>query len=711
MQPPTRPAAAPQPPPRPPSEPADLARPRRRPRRHALVRIGAALLLALPAPLRAAPADDPIELVGPLRIAASGRDQVRGGRPDGATIHEAHQPRAHDPEAAARADLDAFERQRLTTTAVHRDPPEPWMAALARPDLPLRWSDPVVEYVRYFRDDPKGQALIRGWFRRMGRYEAPLRAILREVGVPEDLVFVAMAESGFHPKRRSRVGAAGLWQFMEGTGRVYGLERTYWVDERLDLERSTYAAAAYLKDLRARFGSWEMALAAFNGGYGLVMTSVSRHNTNNFWALCQIESGLPQATTHYVPKIVAAALVGRNRRAFAVDPPAVQPLPALEWAEVMVPPATAIAAIARLLDEDPALLDELNARYVRGRTPPEPGLYPVRVPKAKKVALQASVGRLQSEADGLTTYTVRYGDTFAAIARRVGASEATLRKLNGLDDAAELARGLVLVVPRRGDAKPERAAEARPERPLAAVPRLSVGPGQRLVFFEATRATTPRGLSDAFAAPWESIVAWNDLDPQARIQPGQILQILVPADFSPAAAGVAVYELAEVDHVVRGSAEHLDRALARRGLLRRAYRARPGDTLAKIGAKFDLSDGDLARINGFPRTHRPAPGDLILVYVAEAKQKGTLPAPPPRAAKGAPLPAADASEGPAADSLPPPGSDLAADGPPLAEPPPSLDEPRQPDGLPTLTPSTPEAAKVPGKRGWRRPRASTPKPP
>ena len=93
------------------------------------------------------------------------------------------------------------------------------------------------------------------------------------------------------------------------SGRV-GIERDYWIDERHDLERATYAAASYLKDLRVRFGSWEMALAAFNAGYGLVMTSVSRSNTNNFWALCELESGLPHATTMYVPKIVAAAIVG-----------------------------------------------------------------------------------------------------------------------------------------------------------------------------------------------------------------------------------------------------------------------------------------------------------------------------------------------------------------------------------------------------------------
>ncbi|HEY8377049.1 MAG TPA: transglycosylase SLT domain-containing protein, partial [Nannocystis sp.] len=183
------------------------------------------------------------ERIGPLQVAGGGRDQVRGGRPDGASIHETHAPRPYEPDAAGRADLAAFERDVLEATrpTLDRTPPEKWMADLTPPDLPVRWGPRLVEYLRFFRDDPRGQALMRSWLRRMSRYEHILRPILKEVGVPEDLVFVAMAESGFQPQRRSRVGAAGLWQFMEPTGRVYGLEQNYWVDERLDIERSTYA--------------------------------------------------------------------------------------------------------------------------------------------------------------------------------------------------------------------------------------------------------------------------------------------------------------------------------------------------------------------------------------------------------------------------------------------------------------------------------------
>jgi len=610
---------------------------RRSPRlRPSVALLGALLLSTLPkGPASAATAttpsaaESPVDSVGPLQIAFSGRSQVRGARPQGSTIHEAYVPAPVDPEAAERADLFDFERKELPpTTALHRPPPEPWLRELALPELPVRWSEATIEYLRYFRDEPKGKRLIRGWIRRMGRYEPRLRQILSEVGAPEDLVFVAMAESGFNPSRRSQVGAAGMWQFMAGTGQVYGLERSFWIDERLDVERSTYAAAAYLKDLRARFGSWEMALAAYNAGYGLILKSVGRYNSNNFWALCEIESGLPEATTHYIPKIIAAAVIGRNRRVFAVDHGDLEALPAIEWGDVMVPAKTSLDAVAKLIDEDPALIAELNARYIRGRVPPE-GEHPVRVPLAKKNILQRSQGRLLSESGTLTTTTVRYGETTAAIAARSGIKESQLRRLNKIKDNAELERDVVLVVPSRAKAK-VLTTQDRGERPLAAVPAVVVAPGERLLFFAATRSTTPRGLAEAFDVPWESLVAWNDLDPQARIQPGQILQVIVDASFQADAKGVIVYAPNEVDHVIRGSGPHIDASLARRGLVRRGYKARSGDTMKKIGKRFGLTDGDIARINGVPRSHTPKRGEVFVVYVAKGKTKGTIRPPEPR---------------------------------------------------------------------------------
>lgn len=612
-------------------------------------------------------------------------------------------PHPVEPEAVERAELAEFEHTMLPPTlALHRPPPEPWLRELALPDLPVRWSEATITYLHYFREDPKGKRLIRGWVRRMGRYEPRLRQILAELGVPEDLVFVAMAESGFRPGRRSRVGAAGMWQFMAGTGRVYGLDRSFWIDERLDIERSTYAAAAYLKDLRARFGSWEMALAAYNAGYGLVLKSVGRYNTNNFWALCEIESGLPQATTRYIPKIIAAALIGRNRQRFAVDRNDLEELPAVTWDEVMVPAATSIDAVAKLIDEDPKLLAELNARYVRGRVPPE-GEHPVRVPSEKKKLLQRSQGQLQLDAAALTTITVRYGETSATIAKRVGIKERQLRRLNKIQDNGELGRGIVLVIPSRAK-KGSSNTRSRGERPLAAVPAVVVTPGERLVFFAATRATTPNGLAEAFGVPWESIVAWNDLDPQARIQPGQILQVIVSKGFRADAKDVVIYGLDEVNYVIRGSGPHLDASLARRGLIRRGYRARSGDTLKKIGKRFGLSDGDIARINGVPRTHKPKRGETFVVYVKKGRTKGTSRPPKPKSTSTVEAAAKIDSPTPREKQ----GSRSAKDTEPKKTAPAKKEKSkkkkkskkRSPKKSPT--PSTSTTSKVPGQSGWSR---------
>ncbi len=639
--------------------------------------------------VQAAP-EPPREQVGPLRVAGDARDQVRGGRPDGASIHETYVAPPFDPDAAGRQELATFERDELPPRAsIVRDPPEPWIAALAASDLPIRYGARLVEYLRFFRDDPRGQALMRGWLRRMSRYEHILRPILKEVGVPEDLVFVAMAESGFVPQRRSRVGAAGLWQFMEPTARVYGMERSYWVDERYDLERSTYAAALYLKDLRVRFGSWEMALAAFNGGYGLVLTAIARANTNNFWALCEIESGLPHATTLYIPKILAAALVGRNRAAFKLGPDLPDSLPPIKFVKVDVPPGTPLATVARLIDEDPALIEELNAQLVRKRTPPGRS-YPVRIPQDKRAAFEKAQGRLAVEGDASAQHVVALGETIASIAARYRITEAQLRRLNGLEDNAELGRGLVLLVPRG----PALAPADPKDRLLVPVPRLALRPDQRLVFFVVTRASTPRGLAEAFGVPWETIVAANDLDPQARLQPGQILQVAVARAWSAEAAQIVVLERDAVELVVRGSREHIEAGLRQRGLVRRGYRVRAGDTLVKIGKRTGLTDGDLARINGISRTEAPKPGDTLVVYVKAGELRGTVDAPPPR---GEHPDQAALSGDDAAEDVDATRFEATADDPGAAS---AVDNP---------VPSTEDTTSLPGRRGW--PRGKPPAPP
>jgi membrane-bound lytic murein transglycosylase D len=415
-----------------------------------------------------------------------------------------------------------------------------------------------------------------------------------------------------------------MWQFMEPTAKVYGLDAEYWIDDRLDFERSGYAAATYLADLKTRFGTWELALAAYNAGYGLVVQSIRTNNNNNFWALLEIENALPRQTRNYVPKIIAAAIVGHNREVFGVTG---TPTATLELIEVKVPAGTRLDDLAKAIDVDEKLLGEVNAAYLRGRTPPDGGPVTVRIPRAKFASFEALGGELEPPPDQRwTTYTVKLGDDLDSVAARYGVTNRQLRQINAIHDSGEITGGVTLVVPADAALDPN-TSPAPP--PIVAVPSVPIPSGKKLVFFRVTRASSSTAIATSFGLAWQNIVSWNDLDPNARLVDGQMLQLIVAKDFDASAAGVLVSELGEVRHVLRGTAAHLDAVLADRELARRGYKVGKGESLKKIAKDLDISLGSLARINGVERNHPLEEGELIIVYVATNKTRGTVDAPAP----------------------------------------------------------------------------------
>src|SRR3974390_3158692 len=176
-------------------------------------------------------------------------------------------------------------------------------------DLPLMMTDQVAGYINYF--STRGRGTIERALVRSGRYDDMIRRTLKEKGVPQDLIFLAQAESGFHPLALSRAGARGIWQFMGSRARGYGLERDWWLDERQDPEKSTRAAARHLKDLYAQFGDWYLAMAAYNSGASTVQHAVERTGYADFWELYR-RGVLPQETRNYVPIILAETIMLKN---------------------------------------------------------------------------------------------------------------------------------------------------------------------------------------------------------------------------------------------------------------------------------------------------------------------------------------------------------------------------------------------------------------
>src|SRR5690606_31857300 len=193
-----------------------------------------------------------------------------------------------------------------------------WLRGLTLPDLPVILDRRVVTYLKFYRDSQQGRTIAAIWTKKSGRYVAEMKAQLRRAGLPTDLVWLSMIESGHNPVIKSPAGAVGLWQFMPESGRMYGLVVARWVDERRDPARSTQAAVRFLSDLYRRFGNSELAMAAYNMGYAGMSRAVEKYSSNDYWALSRLESGIPWETTLYVPKIFALAIVMNNRSAFGV---------------------------------------------------------------------------------------------------------------------------------------------------------------------------------------------------------------------------------------------------------------------------------------------------------------------------------------------------------------------------------------------------------
>ncbi len=342
-------------------------------------------------------------------------------------------------------------------------PTAAWLRALSPPDLPITWDARLVAYLEQYRDDPRGRRIMTSWVEQLGAYRHVLEQHLVRQGLPRDLIAVSVIESGLRPGATSPKAAGGFWQFLPEVGRAYGLRVGYWLDERRDPEKSTIAAAHYLRDLEARFGNWELAFAGFNAGHGAVLNAITRFNTNDFWRLCRIEAGLPWETTEYVPKVLAVAIVLRNLGAFGYGD--VAQAPRWEYDAVAAPGGLSFAEIGRRLGISADELQRLNPAMSRGRTPPDIALVTLRVPKGRGEDAAVALRRTPPSPDARRA-TLGPGETLARFARNRRVSLAELRRLNDIAADADVLPGTTLLLP-RGAAKPAAGPAKRPGAPPA----------------------------------------------------------------------------------------------------------------------------------------------------------------------------------------------------------------------------------------------------
>jgi membrane-bound lytic murein transglycosylase D len=505
-------------------------------------------------------------------------------------------------------------------------PEHPWLDQLELPDLPVTWSQRLVDYLVFYKTDPRGRSIIASWLVAQGRYKDLISSYLRKARLPQDLIYVAMIESSYDPNTLSSAGALGLWQFMPEAGRIYGLRQDRWVDERRDPYRATIAQMDYFHDLHQRFGDWPIALAAFNVGYGAMLRSVARYNTNDYYKLCEYENGLPWENCLYTPKILATAIVGHNRALFGMDK--LEPKPAETWDEVSVPMSLTFGAIARAAGVTEADIKRLNPHLRRGRTPPGEAGYVVRVPPGKKAETQRKLIELQSDWDGHDSYVVAHGERFEDVATTYGISTSALRRLNGVEHESEISGGTVLVVPRitaAQRAKNQAKAKAKllgsgvdhkdGEVLIVPVPDKDfVVDGKQRVFYRVVTGDTVKSIANALDVTRAQLATWNDLSPDANLHPRMVLAAWLSPTFDADKHRVALLDESQLAIVTRGSAEHLDLAEERTGRERIEYVAGKKEKLEEVAKRYGMGSHDLARINRISYNTVLEKGDTIIVY-------------------------------------------------------------------------------------------------
>lgn len=327
---------------------------------------------------------------------------------------------------------------------------------VTRYEIPLETNEHVERWIEFFTTGA-GRTRFQIYMERSGAYEEMIRQRLRDAEMPEDLLYLAMIESGMNPNAYSRAHAVGLWQFIKGTGRRYDLKIGYWLDERRDPFKATDAAVAHLGDLYEEFGSWYLAAAAYNAGSGRVSRGIKKTGSSDFWDLADARV-LRRETRNYVPKLIAATMIAKNLEQYGFTD--VTPAPPLEFDVVEVPDATSFDVLAEAAGTTEDEIRRLNPQYPRRVTPPE-GAAEVRVPKGQSATFVTAYALVPpSERVTWLEHVVTRGQTLSHIASRYGVSVTAIRATNNNVNPKRLQIGQKLIIPRSGRATTRLASSA-----------------------------------------------------------------------------------------------------------------------------------------------------------------------------------------------------------------------------------------------------------
>ncbi len=443
-------------------------------------------------------------------------------------------------------------------------------------DLPLTVNDSVLQYLSFF-STPRGRAIVEHGLGRAGRYNDMIRRVLKEEGVPQDLIYLAQAESAFLPDAVSNKGARGIWQFMPFRGQEYDLERSYYIDERSDPEKATRAAAHHMRDLYAMFGDWYLVMAAYNSGPMNVVKAIQRTGYADYWDLRRLHA-LPKQTQNYVPIIIALALVAKAPAIYGVQVAPEKPA-LVDTVHPGHPIDLRLVADATGADLDN--LRQLNPELLRTVTPNDPQ-FTLRLPTGSAQKFEENVQ--QVPADKWTSWRlheVENGETLADIARRYRVTVAAIEAANHLEPKASVPAGFLLDVP-------------------------AAPPVVHLVRYRVQRGDTLAGIAERFDVTVPELKRWNHIQSE-HVARGTHLKIYAGGDpgassrtksRSAQTSGPAVQNVSNRDAEKSESQQH---------------KVKPGETLYSIAHTYGVTVSALRQSNPFLADRSLEAGDLLNV--------------------------------------------------------------------------------------------------
>ena len=479
---------------------------------------------------------------------------------------------------------------------------------------------PIDKFIHYFQT--RGRERFELYLSRSGKYVGMMQKILVRYGLPEDLVYVALIESGFSPKAYSVAKAAGPWQFISATGRRYGLRIDWWTDERRDAEKSTHAAASYLRDLYGMFESWPLATAAYNAGEGKIQRAVTRYKSDDFSELIR-HRYLKQETKDYVPKMLAALTIAKDPDKYGFGDVAYEA--PLDLHTVTVPGGTDLAAVARLLEVPVESIRDWNPELRRFCTPPNRELYDLRLSVDAALLAEERMEEIRTQAKvTFLQHNVRKGETLQSLADRYQTTVPVLKELNGLRKDS-LGRTPRLVIPVTGlmDTETVPGTEISPDRLTMAHMRVEEGsrrarireprrpgPGDAVT---VRKGDTMARLAKRHGVRVKELASANGLKSTSKLKAGASLVLpesVGAAESRPAQAQVPKASVGTKSSTSAGAARDLRKRTTR-------YKVHKGDTLNQIARVYGVTVERIAVRNRLKKDQL-LPQGLVLVIPLES---------------------------------------------------------------------------------------------